>query len=429
MILTVFVVGILNLIVLIFLFFKKQSIDLSFLQSSLKGLSKEQVHLERTIREEMSLYVQKSREDLQRNFSYFTESLFSRLNDSTTASKNQLDIFSKQLNDLTKVNEEKLEKLRRVVDDQLKFLRDDNSVKLDKIRETVDEKLHSTLEKRLGESFNLVSDRLEQVKEGLGEMKTLASGVGDLKKVLTNIKTRGTWGEIQLGNLLEQILTADQFDKNVITKKTTRDSVEFAVRMPGKNDEIVYLPIDAKFPKEDYERLQSAQEKGDMLLVNEANKGIERCIKEEAKKIHDKYIDPPYTTDFAILYLPIEGLFGEVLRRDGLYDFIQRNYRVIIAGPTTISALLNSLQMGFRTLAVEKRASDVWITLSKVKTEFGRFGEVLRKTKDKLGQASKEIEKAEVRSRVIERNLKDVQSLPSVKNSGDVIESIQGDEI
>jgi len=339
---------------------------------------------ERIIREDIA----KNREELANNLSAFSEA-----------------------------NEGKLEKVREVVERQLRLLQEDNSNKLEKIRETVDEKLHSTLEKRLGESFQVVSDRLEKVHQGLGEMQTLASGVGDLKKVLTNVKTRGTWGEIQLGNLLEQVLTQDQFEKNIPTKKGSKDPVEFAIKLPGKDGNVVYIPIDAKFPKEDYERLIQAQEEGDMTAVKELEKALESRIKLEAKTIRDKYIDPPHTTDFAILYLPIEGLWAEVLRRPGLSDFLQREYRVMLSGPTTITALLNSLQMGFRTLAVEKRASEVWMLLGSVKKEFGKFGDILEKTHEKLKQAGDNIESAVRKSRTIERRLKKVEELPAPKET------------
>lgn len=328
-------------------------------------------------------------------------------------STQSIDAFSKQLLILTQMNEQKLEKVRDVVETRLRAMQEDNSQKLEKMRETVDEKLHSTLEKRLGESFKVVSERLEKVHAGLGEMQTLASGVGDLKKVLTNVKTRGTWGEIQLGNLLEQVLTAEQYERNVVTKQDSREPVEFAIKLPGRDGNIVYIPIDAKFPKEDYERLLEAQDKGDTAAIEELEKAVENRIKAEAKKIRDKYIDPPQTTDFAIMYLPIEGLYAEVLRRPGLCEQLQRDFRVSLAGPTTITAFLNSLQMGFRTLAVEKRASEVWQLLGDVKKEFVRFGDILDKTYTRLKQASDEIELATRKSRTIERKLKDVQELPS----------------
>ena len=322
-------------------------------------------------------------------------------------------IMAQNLNAFSQMHEQKLERIRESVEKKLGDIQQDNSQKLEKIRETVDEKLQATLEKRLGQSFQLVSDRLEKVHQGLGEMQNLATGVGDLKKILTNVKTRGTWGEIQLGNLLEQILIPEQYEKNFITKKGSNDPVEFAIKLPREKG--VYIPIDAKFPKEDYERLLSAQESNDYALMGECSKAIENRIKLEAKKIKDKYIDPPFTTDFAILYLPIEGLYAEVLRRQGLCEFLQREYRISIAGPTTIAALLNSLQMGFRTLAVEKRASEVWELLGMVKTEFGKFGDLLDKTKEKLDLASKNIEDATRKSRTIERKLRDVQDLPSTE--------------
>jgi DNA recombination protein RmuC len=283
------------------------------------------------------------------------------------------------------------------------------------MRETVDEKLHSTLEKRLGESFKMVSERLEKVHQGLGEMQNLANGVGDLKKVLTNVKTRGTWGEVQLENLLEQVLTVDQYEKNIATKKGSRDPVEFAIKLPGRDNHPVYLPIDAKFPLEDYQRLQEAQEKANVLAIEETGKALENRVKLEAKNIKEKYIDPPFTTDFGILFLPTEGLYAEIIRRVGLCDSLQRDCRVVIAGPSTVAALLNSLQMGFRTIAVEKRASEVWTLLGAVKTEFGKFGDILKKTGEKLKQASDTIEEAERKSRTIESKLKKVQELPGTK--------------
>lgn len=328
-------------------------------------------------------------------------------------SAHSIDAFAQQLLLLTQMNEQKLEKVRDVVETRLRAMQEDNSQKLEKMRETVDEKLHSTLEKRLGESFKVVSDRLEKVHAGLGEMQSLASGVGDLKKILTNVKTRGTWGEIQLGNLLEQILTQEQYERNVVTKQGSHDPVEFAIKLPGRDGKAVYIPIDAKFPKEDYERLLQAQDEGNAPAVEEFGKAIENRIRQEARKIKDKYIDPPQTTDFAIMYLPIEGLFAEVLRRPGLHEQLQRDFRVSLAGPTTITAHLNALQMGFRTLAVEKRASEVWQLLGIVKNEFGRFGEILKRTHEKLQKVSEDIESAARKSRTIERKLKDVQELPA----------------
>ena len=322
----------------------------------------------------------------------------------------------KEISDSTKsfsdTVESKLNYMRDTVEKELKHIQQDNSQKLEQIRATVDEKLQTTLEKRLGESFKQVSDRLEQVHKGLGEMQTLASGVGDLKNLLSNVKTRGIWGEIQLGNLLDQILAPEQYGKNVATKKGSRENVEYAIKMPGKDNKPVWIPIDAKFPREDYERLLEAQEQANPALVEELGKAIEARIKSEAKDIRDKYIDPPHTTDFGILYLPIEGLFAEVLRRPGLCEFLQREYRVAITGPTTIAAFLNSLQMGFRTLAIEKRASEVWNLLSTVKKEFGAFGGILDKTHKQLQAASNTLETAARKTRTIQRNLRDVEVLP-----------------
>ncbi|MBF0385488.1 MAG: DNA recombination protein RmuC [Candidatus Omnitrophica bacterium] len=337
----------------------------------------------------------RNREELGKNMSSFAET------------------FSRRLDSLTESNQSRLDKIRETIENQLRFLQEDNSKKLEKMRETVDEKLHSTLEKRLGESFKLVSERLEKVHEGLGEMQTLASGVGDLKKVLTNVKTRGTWGEIQLEMLLEQILSPEQYEKNVVTKEESREQVEFVIKLPGRDGNQVLLPIDAKYPKEDYERLLLAEEKGDIALIEESKKALESRLKLEAKKIKEKYINPPKTTDFGVLFLPAESLFAEVLRRPGLSETLQREYRVTVAGPTTIAALLNSLQMGFRTLAVEKRASEVWALLGSVKHEFNRFGEILDNTQKKLRQASEEIESAAKKSRTIEKKLKNVQDLPA----------------
>lgn len=329
--------------------------------------------------------------------------------------KHLLDAFAKQLAELTRVNEQKLEHVRETVERRLGSLQEDNSKKLEQMRATVDEKLHATLEKRLGESFQLVSDRLDLVHKGLGEMQTLATGVGDLKKVLTNVKTRGTLGEIQLDNILEQILSPDMYERNAVVKKGSAERVDFVIRLPGKGDgaKPVLLPIDSKFPVENYQRLMDAQELGDITAAGDAAKALEATIRAEAKSIHDKYIDPPNTTDFAVLFLPVEGLFAEVLRRSGLWELLQREYHVVIAGPTTITALLNSLQMGFQTLAIQRRSSEVWTLLGAVKTEFSKFGTVLDKTQKKLQEASNTISDAATRSRAIERRLRDVQELPS----------------
>lgn len=317
----------------------------------------------------------------------------------------------KSLQGFMHIHEQRFDQMRETIDRQLKHIQEDNANQLEKMRATVDEKLQATLEKRLGESFQLVSDRLERVHQGLGEMQQLASGVGDLKKVLTNVKVRGSWGEAQLGNLLEQILTPEQYERNVATKPKSRDVVEYAIKLPGDGVP-VYLPIDAKFPTEDYERLIVAQDKADLEAMETASKGLDARFKLEAKTIREKYIEPPFTTDFAILYVPNEGLYAYVLSRPGLADTLRAG-RVLVTGPSTIAALLNSLQMGFRTLAVEKRASEVWSILSTVKLEFGRFGDLLEKTKEKLDQASKTIDDASRKSRTIEKKLGDVEHLPT----------------
>jgi len=307
------------------------------------------------------------------------------------------------------------ETLRGAVDQQLSRIQQDNSAKLEQMRQTVDEKLHATLEKRLSESFKQVSDRLELVHKGLGEMQTLAAGVGDLKRVLSNVKTRGVFGETQLAALLEQVMAPEQYEKNVATRPGSRERVEFAIKLPGSGDAPVLLPIDAKFPQEDYQRLQAAQEAGDLLAAELAGKALEARVKLEARSIAEKYVEPPHTTDFALLYLPFEGLFAEVLRRPGLFDYIQREWRVTICGPTNLLAYLNSLQMGFRTLAIQQRSSEVWKVLGTVKSEFGRFAEVLANTKRQLQTVANTIDQAEVRTRQIERKLKDVEVLPGAE--------------
>lgn len=313
--------------------------------------------------------------------------------------------------------DKRLFQINSMVERQLQSMQKDNSDKLEKMRMTVDEKLHATLERRLGESFKLVSDRLELVHKGLGEMQTLASGVGDLKKVLTNVKTRGTWGEVQLKSLLEQVLTIEQYEENIPTKAGSRDRVEFAIKLPSKDEKVpyIYIPVDAKFPVEDYQRLVQAQEKADLVEVEVASKALEVRIKGMAKDIADKYLDPPYTTDFGVLYVPTEGLYAEVTQKRGLTETLQRQYRVVVCGPNTISAFLNSLQMGFRTLAIEKRSSQVWEILGAVKNEFGKFGDLLEKTQKKLQEASNTIESAAKKSRTIERRLGTVHELPEGK--------------
>ncbi|WP_408058797.1 DNA recombination protein RmuC [Undibacterium hunanense] len=325
------------------------------------------------------------------------------------------DSLNQALLSLTESNAQRLNEIRTTLEQKIQQLQADNAGKLEEMRKTVDEKLHATLEQRLGESFKLVSDRLDKVHQGLGEMQQLAIGVGDLKRVLTNVKTRGTWGEVQLEMVLEQMLTPDQYAKNVETVPGTGERVEFAIKLPGKEDNKapVWLPIDAKFPKEQYERLLDAAERADAEGVAQFGKELERAIRSEAKTIAEKYLSPPLTTDFAILFLPTEGLYAEVMRRPGLADDLQRTCRVSISGPSTLSALLNSLQMGFRSLVLEQRSSEVWQVLGAVKTEFGKFADVLTATKMALEKAARNIDQAEVRTRQMTRKLKSVEALPS----------------
>jgi DNA recombination protein RmuC len=378
--------------------------------------------VERMLREESARSRQESavgdrqaREELRVGMAQLAESLLNRMAEIARLQKDQLDSFSRQLAALTALNETKLEALRQTIEHRLQSMQADSTQKLEQMRVVVDEKLQSTLEKRLGDSFKQVSERLEQVYAGLGEMRTLAAGVGDLKKVLTNVKTRGTWGEIRLGQILDQILTPEQYAANVVTKSGGNERVEYAIRLPGPDadrEAMVWLPIDAKFPQEDYQRLLEAQEAADKELADRSLRSLEIRVKAEARSIRDKYVDPPHTTDFAILFLPVEGLYAEVLRVPGLCDYLQREHRVVVTGPTTLAALLNSLQMGFRTLAIERRSSEVWELLGTVKTEFGKFGDTLAKTKKKLQEATHTIDQAEVRTRAIERTLRRVEEAP-----------------
>ncbi|MBR5315721.1 MAG: DNA recombination protein RmuC [Firmicutes bacterium] len=323
----------------------------------------------------------------------------------------RLGEISEKLNHLSLENEQKLENIRSTMARQLGMMTEDNRRQMEQIRQTVDEKLQKTLDDRISQSFQLVNERLEQVYKGLGEMQTLASGVGDLKKVLSNVKTRGILGEIQLGAILEQMLSPEQYEENVVTKSTGADRVEFAVKLPGENGKHIYLPIDAKFPGDAYGKLMDAYDLGDATLVEAAAKNLERVIKAEAKDIRDKYIEPPYTTDFAIMFLPFEGLYAEVVRR-GMVETLQRDYKVNIAGPTTMAALLNSLQMGFRTLAIQKHSSEVWDILGAVKNEFGKFEDVLTTAQKRINQANEELDRlVGTRSRMIRSKLKSVTTL------------------
>jgi DNA recombination protein RmuC len=366
-------------------------------------------------REESAKSAKDLRQEVFASQKYSLDTMVKTIGEMGKSQSDQLESIAKRIQELTESNKAGIEKLRGTIDEQLKYLQESNEKKLDQMRQTVDEKLQSTLEKRLGESFKLVSERLEAVQHGLGEMQNLATGVGDLKRVLTNVKTRGTWGEVQLGSLLEQILTPDQYDKNVNIKTGSMESVEYAVRLPGKDDSVdsnVWMPIDSKFPQEDYLRLVEAADAADVEAVQKATAALIRSVHGSAKEIRDKYIAPPKTTDFAIMFLPTEGLYAEVLRQPGQVEKIQQDYRVVIAGPTTLSAILNSLRIGFRTLAIEKRSSEVWKVLSAVKTEFGKFGDVLSKVKKQLDTASNTIDQTGVRTRAMERKLREVEDLP-----------------
>jgi DNA recombination protein RmuC len=382
------------------------------LNFGLTSISKTQEKIEHSLREEIG----KNREEITGSLNLFGGSVSARITEMASLQQNQLDGVLKQINALTQSNEQKLEAVRSTVEGNLRYLQENNAKKLEEMRATVDEKLHHTLEQRLGESFKLVSERLEQVYKGLGEMQTLAVGVGDLKKVLTNVKARGIFGEIQLGNILEEILIPEQYLKNVPTKKNSSEIVEYAVKLPGPDDSgPVLLPIDAKFPQEDYLRLLDACEKGNVELIEQAGKGLESRIKSQAKDICAKYISVPETTDFGIMFLPTESLYAEVLRRTGLVEHLQREYKVNVTGPSTLAAFLNSLAVGFKTLAIQKHSSEVWTLLGSVKTEFNKYSSVLDKIDKQLKTVTNTVTEAQKRTRVIQRNLKNVEETPEQK--------------
>ena len=373
-----------------------------------KNKPQESVDLSKPMREEFAI----SRKELNQVAKDLRQELTANLNQSRES-------IDKRIEDLREKNDQKLEQIRKTVEAKLENINKDNNEKLEKMRSTVDEKLQSTLEKRLGESFKLVSERLELVQRGLGEMKGLANDVGDFKRILTNVKTRGTWGEIQLESLLEQIFIKDHYAKQVKLDDRSNDVVDYAIKLPDKSNKncFIYLPIDAKFPLEDYQRLVSSSEKGDMAQIEATTKALINRIKAEAKSISEKYIKPPKTTDFAVLYVPIESLYAEVLRQPGLFENLQSNYRVMVAGPTTISAILNSYQLGFRTLAIAEQTSKVWELLTTIKGEFGKFEELLVKTKEKLIQATNTIDSATKKTRTIESKLNKVQTLSAKTTS------------
>lgn len=384
------------------------------LETTLRNYREFNEVLEKSLKEE----VRRSREEITSSIHSFIGSITEQFKLFSGIQKEQLESFSRQLVDLVRITENRLEDVRKTVEERLKLLQDENSKRLEEIREIVDKELHSTLEKRLGESFRLVSERLEQVYKGLGEMQALASDVGDLKKVLSNVKTRGVFGEVQLGAILEYILTPDQYVKNFSAKDHSKEKVEYAIKIPNKNgDDFVYLPIDAKFPMEYYNKLIDAYDQGDSKAIEEAGKKLEQKIKELAKDIRDKYIYPPKTTDFAIMFLPTESLYAEVLRRPGLLETLQREFKVTIVGPTTLCAFLNSLQMGFKTLVIEKRSSEIWNLLSAVKTEFVRFRDVLEKAHKKIKEAENVIVEATKKTRTIEDRLSSVQQLPQEESA------------
>jgi DNA recombination protein RmuC len=435
LLLALLVLAAIGVVLQVALWFRKPVVDADELvhrQTLLTQLQLNTARMDRVeseLRREMAEGSRTARQELQQTLATFQEALTSQGAEATRTQNAQIDAFAqqlvqlrgtlgdtltRQLQDLSEANSRRLAEVRTTLETQLIQLQQGNATKLDEMRATVDEKLQSTLQARLGESFKQVADRLEQVHKGLGEMQTLAQGVGDLKHLLTNVKTRGMFGEAQLASLLEQVFAPDQYATQVITKPGSRNVVDFAIKLPGRGNDGVpcWLPIDAKFPNEDYERLLDAQQRADAEGAELAARGLEQRIKLEAKSMADKYLEPPHTTDFAILFLPTEGLYAEVLRRPGLMEVLQREYRVTLAGPTTLMAMLNSLQMGFRTLALEKRSSEVWQVLGAVKTEFGKFGDVLAKVKSQTQTVLNTLDGAETRTRAMGRALKAVEALP-----------------
>jgi DNA recombination protein RmuC len=430
------IISLLSTIIIIYLIRKPKKDENDGLVESIRQLIQTELKENRI---ELSAALKENREELSNGISQLTIRLEEKLNmiseglnknakenraEMALSLKNFGDIFTINVKEFNDLQKQKFEAMAVKQDELVKS----TEQKLEKMRETVDEKLHKTLEERLGQSFKLVSERLEAVQKGLGEMQTLANGVGDLKKVLSNVKTRGVLGEIQLGNILEQIMAPEQYEANVKTKKGSNDHVEFAIKLPGKDDEgnVVYLPVDAKFPQEDYVRLQTAYDEGDIAGIETANKALVQSIKKFAKDIRDKYIDPPNTTDFGIMFLPIEGLFAEVVRQPEVVALLQREYKIIVTGPTTLAAMLNSLQMGFKTLAIQKRSSEVWQILGAVKNEFGKFGDVLEKAQKKINEANKELDNlVGTRTRLMLSKLRKVEELPA-KESVKLIDDTPG---
>ena len=445
---TLLAVGGLNLLLLLALWLVQPRDDAhqshtQQLQQLQQQIASSNERLERELRTEITETARGGRQELIQTLGTFQQSLVQQSAEATRTQNSQMDAFAQQLGLLQKTlsdtltqqvqmlsesNARRLFEMRGTLETQLAQLQQSNTLKLDEMRQTVDEKLQATLQARLGESFKQVADRLEQVHKGLGEMNTLAQGVGDLKHLLTNVKTRGMFGEAQLASLLEQVLAPDQYATQHATVPGSKNRVDFAIRLPGRSDDgqPVWLPIDAKFPNEDYERLLDAQGRADVVQSDLCSKALEARVRLEAKSIAEKYLEPPHTTDFAVMFLPTEGLYAEVLRRPGLMEALQRDYRVTLSGPTTLMAMLNALQMGFRSLALEKRSSEVWQVLGAVKTEFGKFGEVLAKVKEQTQTVLNTLDKAQTRSNVLHRALRTVDALPEVQ-AGALLPALPGD--
>lgn len=420
-------ISVLSLVLLVLLFFRKNENNVSLMIDAVQQLMQRELKENRI---ELSASLKDNREELSNGLDKLTLKLEEKLRlisegliksgqqnrtELTNTLKNFSDAFTQNVKEFNDLQKQKFDAMGVKQDELVKS----TELKLERMRETVDEKLHKTLEERLGQSFKIVSERLEAVQKGLGEMQSLANGVGDLKKVLSNVKTRGVLGEIQLGNILEQIMAPEQYEANVKTKQGSNDHVEFAIKLPGKDDvgKEVYLPIDAKFPQEDYVRLQTAYDAGDLEGIEKANKALVVAVKKFARDIRDKYIDPPHTTDFGIMFLPIEGLYAEIVRQPEVVALLQRDFKIIVTGPTTLAAMLNSLQMGFKTLAIQKRSSEVWQILGAVKTEFGKFGGVLEKAQKKISEANKELDSlVGTRTRLMLSKLKKVQELPATES-------------
>ena len=414
-------IAIISLIFIVILTIKKksQNIDLSSIISEIK---RQNEYLEKTMKnlfESLFSSTKQLNEFVLTAVKNYNESVSNFLAELQRTQAQQLNSIESRLNEILKENDGKLNRIADIISENLKSLQDRNERKLEQMRQTVNEKLSSTLERRLGESVKIITQGLDTVSKGLGEMQSLATGVGDLKRVLTNVKTRGGWGEVQLSSLLDQILSKSQYKEQVTIKKNSNEKVDFAVVLPGKGESELLLPIDAKFPLEDYSRLLSAIEQNNISEIEAQTKNLENRIKEEARAISTKYIDPPLTTDFAVMYLPIEGLYAEVIRRPALLDILQHKYKIMVCGPTTLTALLNSLQMGFKTLAIEKRSSEIWNTLSVFKSEFTKFVDLLSKTQKKIDEASSTLDYATKKTKTIERKLKDVADIDSSTVSGE----------